>query len=825
MGDSNATNDQVESPATSTDAGTKPKRVRRPNHRRPKMMPAATRQRLSNLGFQPTSYDTTDTNLTELMEKMTSDLQRYTISAEHWQNRLLALRANSSEGKEGENRNGSSQQGSNSFGVGTGAESSSLGPLTAFERDMLQRLKRASEPSLEVVKMPEPRVRSAVTNFLSESLQEEYFNRVLTNVSQLAGVFGMFPGKGGRLDAISRLKPNFSSKRARRVWRDVFAPIDTETASFKWESASGSRRSQSHTHRFISQSSGSSVSSPANSTLPTYHVSSYETTTLGTAGPRYIDPADPDFDHMDRRLAEMSDEDVVDMLHYCSLMIIGFSDISTEDPTFEAARDHMGKNCERLLRELIFSRNATTSPFTAQGLLAGMMGVLRFFSLQQRTGAVLSMMEMAWQMAMNHVTDVHPIMKGLISFISTVLAPNPSRRAVWMARNQENYQSTSERYFHLCTTAYFAAAYYSLANRDEDTLLHYLAQLDDVLAPSTEAMPEPYFDPSACFPHMTSKPTDDSDDEFEDSPADPFKLTGPSGSNSNLRYDSNDFAMSMADYVTGVPNFTCNQPTPSNCPPSASSASMMPQPSHIPSSTSAPASSTPTVRTELLLEPIDPLLFLNSVPAATTTAGFMHPSSDGRQKHVYPRSVWNLPTEEALPPTSGRNFAILTDPPGFECYVPPPAQVNSSSVNYHGEDSMSGSIPFDTTGEFGSTVSPGEDSSEETVSQAMYVPSEDFKGILRAATHLIRAEGALLTNDYATCMQWVDEAEKEVCSVPDFYLHHKVFLVDVTALKTVFHTKCPFPSGTRSIAEEFERRVLEETKRRGKAVYKESTRP
>lgn len=717
---------------------------------------------MSALGFQPKSFDTTDMNLNELMDRMTSDLQRYTIAAEHWQSKLTELRAKEAERNEASKAHADGRNTSNNGGFGNEAGSAQDGPLSAWEHDMLNRLQRVSEPKLDMLALPDPRIRSCVTKgFLSSPVSERYFNRVLDNVSTLAGVFGIFQGSGGKWDAISRLKPNFSEKRARRVWYDVFAPIETSSTSFAWESAPSSRESTPHTYKYAIETASSSHSSSPDASTVNYGC--YESSSLARSSPRYIDPEDSDFDHMDRRLAVLSDDAVVDMLHYCSLMIIGFNHAGPSDEKlFDEARDHLGRNCERLLRELIFTRNASCDPRSAQGLLAGMIGILRYFSAQQRTGAVLSMMEIAWQMAMNHVTEIHPIMKGLISFVSTVLAPNPSRRAVWMARNQENYQSTSERYFHLCTTAYFAAAYYALANRDEDTLLHYLAQLDDVLAPNSDPSGEAFRDPECCMPFQ-----DVPDEEFDD-PISTFDFQDPN----------------LANSVGG--NYT------------------------------GPDSQGPAVHAHHQHQPSCPNYAI--APSEPYSAELCDQQCSQRvNRYTYPRPIWPPAGESdvTLPATAGRNFTMIIEPSGYDNYYNSQDSARSGSQDSHmGVDLPPTEAQYAYINQANMGYSDSE--TEELSSMPTYTPSEDFKAILRSATHLIRAEGALLSNDFTTCMQWVDEAEKEVISVPDVYLDHKVFIVDVSALKNVFVSECPFPAGSRTIAAEFERRLEEETKRRQK---------
>lgn len=84
-----------------------------------------------------------------------------------------------------------------------------------------------------------------------------------------------------------------------------------------------------------------------------------------------------------------------------------------------------------------------------------------------------------------------------------------------------------------------------------------------------------------------------------------------------------------------------------------------------------------------------------------------------------------------------------------------------------------------------------------------FTPGENLKSIFRIPLQLIRADAALAIQDLEMCMYWVDEAEKTMLSVPLNYMMQRVFL-----MKNVIKTTCPFPTGERSVVDEFERRML-----------------
>jgi hypothetical protein len=512
------------------------------------------------------------------------------------------------------------------------------------------------------------------------------------------------PAGSHRWAGITKLKPDFSEAKARGLWNDIFAPINVNPAHLIFDSAPSSRRQLS-----------------------------YE-----------LD--DPDMDHMDRKLAASSDLEVVDMLHYCSLLITGMHQAAFENEELNDARDHLGRNCERLLREAVFSRNIGSNPNLAQGLLAGIIGMLRHFSTQQRSGAVISILEIAWQMSVQHVSMVHPIMKGLVTFLSTVMAPSASRRAVWMARNQENFQSTSERYFHLTTTAYFTASYYALWMKDEDALLHYVAQLDEILAPcgSREAVingPR-YNDPgSACLVLEVWKDSEAAESCYLNRALD---QASPGGS----PIQTNTWQRAPDLYSVSHLNDTES-----------------PQ-------SQGPFGDSPTTTRRCVPSPS----YLSSQQSASQSSST---SSDSSYLAPYPVVEINTNPESHGP-------YLSTNPTS-------PSSSDSTYVYPHFE---------------AAPVEEGARSPSEADNDGNYIPDENFKSLLRVAVHLIRAEACLINMDEAMCRYWVDEAEKALKTIPLMFLSQRIFLVDVSTLKNIFKTECNFPAGKRSVAAEFERRMI-----------------
>jgi hypothetical protein len=144
--------------------------------------------------------------------------------------------------------------------------------------------------------------------------------------------------------------------------------------------------------------------------------------------------------------------------------------------------------CERLLREAVFTRNLSSNPIVAQSLLDGLLGSFGHFSTHNMVLAVVSLLEMSWQIGVQHRSAVHPSIQVYVALFSMVLAPSQSKRATWMARNMETLESSSgESCFQVLVLGYLGAAYYALLTHDEDSLLRYVTILDEILAPGTSA--------------------------------------------------------------------------------------------------------------------------------------------------------------------------------------------------------------------------------------------------------------------------------------------------------------------------------------------------
>jgi hypothetical protein len=302
------------------------------------------------------------------------------------------------------------------------------------------QLQAVVNPSLSLVMVPPPNFKSTAGRFVSG----QTFEAVLCSISSMSTVWIRPTTSPDPWANIVSVKPDFSPARARQIWDDLFAPIFANPSRLIFDASPSCRRQSD------------------------------------------IDPEDPDMDHMERKLTKMSDLELIDLLHYCSMLISGMHRVVFENPEMASARDHLGKNLERLLREVIFSRDISSNPILVQCLLDGLLGTLGHFATHDRPMAVMSVLELAWQINEKHDTIIHPVTKGMLTYLSTVLASSPSRRAVWMARNQENLQSTSENFFHLISTALLTSSYHSLMTNDEDSLLHYLAQLEEMLRPSDE---------------------------------------------------------------------------------------------------------------------------------------------------------------------------------------------------------------------------------------------------------------------------------------------------------------------------------------------------
>jgi hypothetical protein len=586
------------------------KKAGRPPNRRPKMMPVKMRHRLANLGLAMQSNDTTNDNLRNLIEKLSSDLHNYSIAADHWQKKTLELKAAEEAAQEVSLEEIEDQE---------VVEMSAVpgfitpGALSAFELDLLRQLKQNQSPTLNMMVMPAPKLISAMKT-LQFVTSDETFIQVLSNMSSVGNLFGVFKATPGAWSDITRLKPNFEESRARKIWQCIFTPIDTPISSLEWSSAAASR-----------------------------------------CGEKHIDPYDPDYDFLDRLLAQSTDLQVLDLLHYGSLLLLGLNHSASDDPLLVEARDHLGRQVERLLHETVVIRNISTNPDFAAEFVCSIVDSIYHYSFQAKNGALGALLEIAWNSCSQFPDAIHPILKAMIVFESTIWAPNNSRRALWMARNEELMKSTDTPYFHLVSTTWFTSCFYALAIRDEESLLYYLSKLDMVLAPDV------------------SETNLDSLDEL-----------------------------------------------------------------------SAPYADHPTIG----VHPVRS----GEYPLAQKSPN----SSHWNQNRAELDDLWQQYRSETQTPSTSES---------------------SSTFIY------------------------------DNIDTSVSIRDKEAKICLRAAVHFVRAEAAIISQNFPNVFHWLDEAEKEIKKLPNPVLFQRLLLTDIPTFRFAFGTEFHFPTGSRNITQELDRRV------------------
>lgn len=429
-----------------------PRRVGRPPGLRPKYLPLKTRTRLANLGIGVPSRDATDKNLKILISALTSDLERYRLTAEHWQQKLIRAEK---EGKRREEADSSSLESENSDIRDSNLVLPSTGVISLAQLDLLNRLVYTADSNLQTRVLPLPTMRGSVSGLSSEILTERFFSGMLEGSCHVAAIFGVYKGSSGTLAPLTRLKPNFDETRARQVWNNLFESIETSHDAIQWASGPNSRVS-------------------------------------------YVD--DPDMDAVDLLFQNSSDRDILDMLHYCSIFLMGVNHILFDNPRFEKAREHLSTQMERLLKEAIFTRSLGSQAEFAQEFASALLDTLFHFTALGRFGALKTLQELAWQICESHPDEVHPITKGLILFQTTCWAEDTAKRRMWLEKTMENVKRAEVPYYHMTTCAYISGCFVSLAHRDLDGLLHYLTLLEGTVING----PEPELGSAAGTPYSHS---------------------------------------------------------------------------------------------------------------------------------------------------------------------------------------------------------------------------------------------------------------------------------------------------------------------------------
>ena len=641
--------------------------------RRPRAFPASLRQKLELFGHLPPSNDTSRENMIYLIDRLSTDLEQFRNAADHWQRKYNELNKSSSsesspipitESVEEPYTVSDSSTGpydetapihsshcssiefnesleSNTRPNGdielildlqSGKFSNSM-ELASFGTHLIGRLHNASNPSLSIVNLNTPRLRSNVAHLINDNT----FSMVIRGIeSQIAVRVGL--SDYCKQYALSRwLKPDFSLEKALEVWNHIYAPMDV------------------HPNRLIFSAS----------------------TSCRIGGLEY-DEDDPDVDYFDRVLAKANDEEIVDMLHYCTMMIPGLRELAYDDPNLNGALTHIGKACERLLREAVVSRNTTLNSSIARSLLEGLIASLWHFNSHKMDAASLSVVELSWHICTLHPNTAHPALKLLIAFFGMVLTTSNNKRLVWQERIEEIRRNpANQRSFQVIFVGHFAHIYHGMFTRNQDSVLQSIHAMDEIL---------------------------------KDMSSDPHSLDN-------------------WDHIA----FQAVSSTPASSPQSR------------PLQTTSNASNQSTLDSShnehTLAEPIG--LFFDDFRDSTDS--------------------WLLPNEAT---TS----------------VPIPS---TSQTQSHQSESDTFSRFIDEFGE-------------------PYVLEDNWKMVMQFTLQLVRAEASIVFGDEESCIHWVDEAEKTLCSIPVDYVTQQVSMAPLT---NIIKDTCNFPSGKRTVFDEIGRRM------------------
>ena len=653
--------------------------------RRPRTFPKTFTRKLELVGVKAPPERISDTNLKVLISQLSSELEHHRMQADIYQNMLAELRKGNRYEKEQEE-----DQHSTSSRLDSGSPTQSTRPSSA--RTLHSSPRRAPCETTDDASSPPPdhagegkvefyfsplRAVSKLPIFLNGNMQrlempnilnpfslglpnvistmaklpsDHVFHSVLRAFDFMSIPFGLTSVHDDtQFGNIAKVKPDFTEQKARELWNGFFEPINAPPSQF----------------------------------MLGYGPNSRQNTSLS-------DDYDPDMDYMDRKLANMSDAELVDVLQYCTVFMGGLDRISPLHPDLEKARGHITKNCERLLREATFTRNILDNPLLARSLLDAIVLLISYFAVSRVSTLVLSLMAFAWQVNVQYKGMVHPSTRGLLSCLHSLIAPTSGARTRWMRISMDNLEETSNRYFQLTSMTYLAGTYHSIINTDEGTLHTLLQNLDDMLAPGhTEA----YADPEGVL--------------------EPWDL-------------------SMFHPVPSLAN-------------SSFSSSTTRTTTTTPTTTTVPFSSTPSC------------------------ASYSHPSTSSASEPSSPSDFtpWN--------PYLNTDVSTAVAPTGELC--PEELRTNPAEVSViHG---------------FILERTPA------------YRPPEQLKSILRVSVALVRADAALWFGDDEGCRYWVDEAERILRAILVRCATQRIFL-----LKHLFKTTCTFATGTRTVVDEFERRII-----------------
>lgn len=714
--------DEFGTQPTSPSPPSKVKRVR--GSRRPKFFPVPIRQKLTLLGHTPDSNETNRENLTLIIDRLTADLSKYRDLADRWQKQYVELENSKGE----QQRDFTPLQAPNGLDdvlLDFDASPHSIEEISTFGAQILGRLDSTANPSLSLVGIGAPKLYSDVSGLVhsrdaflavlaAADLMSALHSSTQHRASSLAQNIIMARGKCEYKDYFPRIhyrKPDFDGEKAKKVWNDIFAPMNFQPATVEYNATSSCRRDVAY------------------------------------------DNDDPDIDHFDRIMAAATDLEIIDMLHYTTLLIGGMHQAVFDDPALAPARAHLGRSCERLLREVVFTRNLTAkSAELGQSLMDGLVGTFCHFSTHGMASAVSSILELAWLLYSKNPNRHDPMMRVFLSFFALVLSNSESKRAGWMHHISEalRYSSQSKSFAALVLGS-FGTSYNALLSNDEATFLRYSLILDDVLAPGPpkQGVEERWDFTRYHSAEPSPRPLDAPSSSWTPSPIEnePFEPTGVRA------YDFCVGARDLPDHpvspIVGIhtvfPPVECNNRL----------SMVSPELSEVP------------------IQSPDLYAHQPAIIACPCSRNINMPEYAPTSTHF----ITSMESEELLDPWNTTSF--------------------SAEASFPSEEVPEALLPQDDTPDDQAQYSFLDESGNP------YVPGENLKSIYRLTFLLMRAEAALLFQDEETCMHWVDEAEQLLISIPLDYMFQRVFL-----MKNVIKATCHFPTGTRTVIDEFERRLL-----------------
>lgn len=419
------------------------RRVRRPQ--RPRVMPLDMREKLVLLGHPPASNGTSRENLGELNARLSADLKHYRALADRWQKKYVDLERSRGDLK----ASAKPTEAPRSRRVKSDPElaPSTLLPalqhtnpaLSAFASEVSGRVETLLHPSLSLVKLEAPKIQSNVRRLVNDST----FDAAMQAIEIMTSLHKSSTTHEACRTSGALVKPDFDTQKAFRVWNDVFEPMSFHYAAVQLNASSSSRQES------------------------------------------LIDIDDPDTDHFDKAMARATDLELVDMLHYVAILIGGMHQLVFDDPSLAPARTHLGRSCERLIREVVFTRNLFANPHLARCLLDGLVGSICHFSTHEMAAAVTSLLNMSWMLFMLHSGKFNPTTRIFLSFYSLLTSRTESQRTAWMKRLEEGVdQCPPVKPFPALMMNSFGAAYNALRANDEGTVLHHISLLEEFLAPA-----------------------------------------------------------------------------------------------------------------------------------------------------------------------------------------------------------------------------------------------------------------------------------------------------------------------------------------------------